>query len=298
MGPADDDVREGMSGNICRCGAASLIQVRYEHEKPVVSLQEALPHVFTPENVWGEPPDTAAGNVAQGLAEADLQVDQTYTTAMQHHNTMEMHATIAVWENEGQTGNAGRLTLYELSTWVYGVRKTVASWFNMPENHINVIQYFVGGSFGCKGPTWPHVALAAMAARHVRRPVKLVLTRQQEFTSAGYRPEIRHHIQLGAKRDGRLTAIMHEATALTAFFDQRVVAPVTKTTRKLYACPNITTAYRLVHGNLAGPFTMRGPGETPGLFALESAMDELAYALDMDPLELRLRNYAEIDSAA
>lgn len=268
--------------------AASLVTVQYEQGEPVINMEAALPHALKPENVWGEPSDTSQGDIEQGLAAADVRVEQTYITAMQNHTTMEPHATLAVW-------NGDALTLYEASTWVYGVRKTVANWFQMPEDKIRVIQHFVGGSFGSKGPTWPHVALTALAAKHVGRPVKLVLTRQQEFTSAGYRPELHQTIQLGATHDGRLTAIAHHAFAQTAHFDMRVVAPVTKSTRKIYACPNIATTYRLLHLNLPGPFTMRGPGETPGLFAIECAMDELAYALHMDPLELRLRNYAEQD---
>jgi len=266
--------------------AASLIEVQYEQDKPIVDMDTA--EQFRPENVWGEPPDTSKGNIIQGLAHADVRVEQTYITAMQNNATMEMHSTIADWDGDS-------LTLYESSTWVYGVRRAVAHWFQRPEEKIRVIQHFVGGSFGSKGPTWPHVALTAIAARQVGRPVKLMLSRHQEFTSAGYRPEIHHTMQLGATRDGRLTAIAHHALAETAVFDNRVVAPVTKTTRKLYECPNVVTTYRLAHLNLPGPFTMRGPGETPGLFAVECAMDELAYALDMDPLELRLRNYAETD---
>jgi xanthine dehydrogenase YagR molybdenum-binding subunit len=268
--------------------AASLVQVQYEREQPVVSMQEALPQAFIPKNVWGEPADTLRGNVEQGLAQAEVCVDQTSITTIQHHNTMETHATIAVWEGD-------TLTLYESSTWVYGVRRAVSFWLNIPEEKIRVIEHFVGGSFGSKGPTWPHVALAAIAAQRVGHPVKLVLTRQQQFTSVGYRPEIYHHIQLGATRDGRLTALVHEATSQTAPFDDRVVAPVTLATQKVYDCPNVATSYRLVHLNMGNPFTMRGPAETPGLFALESAMDELAYALQMDPIDLRLRNYAEVD---
>ncbi|HTK05940.1 MAG TPA: xanthine dehydrogenase family protein molybdopterin-binding subunit [Ktedonobacteraceae bacterium] len=268
--------------------AASLLQVYYEQEQPTVSMEQPLEPPFKPSDVWGQPTDTLRGNVEQGLAEADVRIDQTYITAVQNHTTMETHATIAHWEGE-------HLTLYDSSSWVYGVRKAMAHWFRMPEEYIRVIARFVGGSFGCKGPTWPHSVLAAMAAQRVERPVKLVLSRQQEFTSVGYRPEIQHHMQLGATREGKLTAIVHAAKAPTSPFDMRVVAPVTKTTRKLYTCPNVATSYRLVHLNVAGPFTMRGPGETPGLFAVESAMDELAYALEMDPIELRLRNYAEID---
>ncbi len=268
--------------------AASLVRVEYEREQPTVDMEHPLDAPFKPADIWGEPTDVQRGNVEQGLVEADVCIDQTYVTVVQHHTTMEPHATIAQWE-----GNS--LTLYDSSTWVYGVRKAIAHWFQMPEENIRVIAHYVGGSFGSKGPTWPHSVLAAVAAQRVGRPIKLVLTRQQTFTSVGYRPEIHHHIKLGATREGKLSAIVHDATAQTAPFDTRVVAPVNKTTRKLYACPNVATSYQLVHLNMNGPFTMRGPGETPGLFAVESAMDELAYALNMDPIELRLRNYAEVD---
>ncbi len=160
--------------------AATLVQVRYEVEPPVATMTAGMEHAFPPDNVWGEPPDTQRGDVGKGLADASVQIDQTYTTAMQHHNAMEPHVTIAVWE-------ADDLTLYEPTTWVYGTRKAVARWLQTPPEKIRVIQQFVGGSFGYKGPAWTHVVLAAIAARHVNRPVKLVLTRKQEFFAVGHR---------------------------------------------------------------------------------------------------------------
>ncbi len=268
--------------------AAALVRARYDAERPVLDMDGPDAAPFTPTKVWGAAPETKHGDVAAGLAAADVRVDATYVTQVQHHNSMELHSTVAAWDGDA-------LTLYEPSTWVYGVRKTVAGWFGLFEHQVRVVQHHIGGSFGHKGPTWPHVALAVMAARRVGRPVRLTLTRPQEFTSVGYRPRIRHRVRLGATRDGRLTALSHEALAQTAPFDTRVVAPVTATTRKLYACDNVETSYRLVHLNRNGPFTMRGPGETPGLFAVESAMDELACALGIDPLELRLRNHADAD---
>lgn len=269
--------------------ATTLIRVEYVEEQANLDMVAALPTAVAPKRVWGSPPDTNQGDVRQGLAEAEVQLDQTYITQMQNHNAMELHATIAKWD-------AGdKLTLYEPSTWVDGVRNTVAIWLGLSKENVRVISRFVGGSFGFKGPTWPHVVLAAVAARQVNRPVKLLLTRAQEFTLVGYRPVIQQQIQLGATKEGKLLAVVHDAFAQTAPFDDRVVAPVTKTTRKLYACPNIKTSYKIVRLNMSGPFTMRGPGETPGLFAVESAMDELAYKLNLDPIELRLRNYAEVD---
>ena len=255
---------------------------------PSADFEEARKHTFSPVNGWPEPAESRRGDVGVGMVEASARTEEVYETALQHHVAMEPHATVAQWDGE-------KLTLYEPSTWVQGVGKTVAAWFGLPPENVQVIQSFIGGSFGSKGPTWPHVALTAAAARHVKRPVKLVLTRQQTFWSNGYRPRLCHAVSLGAAADGKLTAVKHDAAAHTAPFDNRIVAPVTKTTPRIYACPNVATTYQMARLNLSGPFTMRGPGETPGLFALECAMDELSYALDMDPVALRLKNYAEAD---
>ncbi len=268
--------------------AASLVKAEYAKETPQADFEAARNQTFSPVNGWPEPAETQRGDVSAGMAGAAARVEEVYETALQHHVAMEPHGTVAEW-------NGDTLTLYEPSTWVQGVSKTVGAWFGMPPENVQVIQKFVGGSFGSKGPTWPHVALAAAAARHVKRPVKLVLTRQQTFWSNGYRPHLRHSVGLGAAAGGTLTAVKHDAVAHTAPFDDRIVAPVTKTTPKVYACPNVAMTYQMAHVNLSGPFTMRGPGETPGLFALECAMDELAYALQMDPVALRLKNYAETD---
>ena len=266
--------------------AAARVTARYEREKPAVDLEAARQHTFTPVSGWPEPVEATRGDVGAGLAAAAVTVDEVYHTALQHHVAMEPHASVADWDGD-------KLTLYEATTWVQGIAKTVAIWFGMPEQNIRVIQHFVGGSFGSKGPAWPHVALAVAAAKHVGRPVKLALTRPQTFWSNGSRPRIRHAVHLGAASDGTLTLLRHDAVSHTAPFDNRVIAPVTKTSPKVYACPNTAITYQMAHLNLSGPFTMRGPGETPGSFALECAMDELAYALPMDPIALRLKNYAE-----
>ena len=268
--------------------ASALLDIAYEEGRPRSSFEGAARDATAPAEVWGQPPEGGRGDMQKGLAEAAAVVDETYVTAMQHHVTMEPHATVAFWDGD-------RLTVHEPSTWVYGVRKTLAAWFTLPEENIRVVQEFVGGSFGAKGPTWPHVALTCAAARIVKRPVRLELTRQQTFTSNGYRSEIRQRIRVGAKENGMLTALEHEATRCTAVFDRRVVAPVTRSTPKLYACPHVRTTYRLGKLSLPAPFTMRGPGETPGQFAIECALDELAYKLGIDPIELRLRNDTPLD---
>ena len=268
--------------------AASLVTAQYHSDAPAADFEEARKRTFTPINGWPEPAESSRGDVNKGMADAAARTEAVYETALQHHVAMEPHATTAVWDGDA-------LTLYEPSTWVQGAAKTAAAWLGMAPENVQVIQNFVGGSFGSKGPTWPHVALTAAAARIVKRPVKLALTRPQTFWSNGHRPRLRHAVSLGAAQDGTLTAVRHDAVAHTSPFDDRLVAPVTKTTPKLYACPNAATTYQMTHLNLSGPFTMRGPGETPGLFAVESAMDELSYALEMDPVALRLKNYAAQD---
>ncbi len=268
--------------------AASLVKVRYRRAPHEADFNARLPQQFSPGKAWTEDADTKRGDVEAGMRAGAVRIDRTYVTAVQHHVTMEPHATVASWD-------AGQVTIHEATTWVFGTKKTVAGWFGLKEEDVRVLQPFVGGSFGSKGPTWPHVAIAVGAAKVTGRPVRIVLSRPQTFTSNGYRPSIQHRLRLAATRDGFLTAVAHDAVAQTSRFDRRVVAPVTKTTKKLYACPNCETSYRLVQLNAPGPFTMRGPGETPGLFALESAMDELAYELGMDPIELRMRNDTVID---
>jgi xanthine dehydrogenase YagR molybdenum-binding subunit len=177
---------------------------------------------------------------------------------------------------------------------VYGVKRFVAKTFGMPDDHVHVISKFVGGAFGSKGSAWSHVVLAAIAARQVERPVKVVLTRKQMFGPVGARPYTVQHISVGAERDGRIVAIKQDGISSTSTFENWVESS-TLQTRMLYDVPNVETTQRLVKLNLGTPTFNRGPGESSGTFALESAIDELAYELDIDPIELRLRNYAGKD---
>ncbi len=266
--------------------AASLVSVAYE-EQPFVTEMEREKAVMPKGAVGFRPADIARGNLEQGLAEAEVRVEETYTTPTENHNPMETHATTAVWEGD-------KLTVYDATQFTFGERKSLAGGFGIPEENVRVVCHFIGGAFGCKGGMWSHVPLAALAARFVGRPVKLVLTRQQMFTGVGHRAETEQQIILGAKRDGRLTAIAHKGIshscedALGEFVEAFTVA-----THLLYATQNLQTSQRIVKVNKGQPTFMRAPGEAPGTFALESAMDELAYKLNLDPIELRLRNYAE-----
>jgi xanthine dehydrogenase YagR molybdenum-binding subunit len=268
--------------------AAMLVRPQIEEGPHVSTLEDPRAAHSSPANMWGEESTSDEGHPDAALALAHAKVEQTYLTPMMHHVPMEMHATMAMWEGE-------KLTLYEPTTWVAGAKKTLAAWLDMPPDNIRVVNHYVGGSFGAKGPLWPHVPVTALAARELKRPVRMHLTRQQTFMCTAYRPRIANRLKLGANAEGTLTAVVHNAVETTALFDTRVVAPVIKSTRKLYACDNISTEMTLAHVNLPGPFTMRAPGEAPGLFALESAIDELAWKLGMDPIELRLKNHADID---
>jgi xanthine dehydrogenase YagR molybdenum-binding subunit len=198
---------------------------------------------------------------------------------------MEPHATIARWD-------AGRLTLYDSTQWPFGVRQRMAVVFGIQPGDVRVVSPFVGGAFGSKGTAWSHVALAAMASKVVGRPVRLVLTRPQMFGWVGHRPQTEQQMQLGADDNGALQAVTHDTVSETSIIDE-FVEPCGVFSRDLYAVPNYAMSHALARLNVSKPTFQRGPGESTGSFAMESAMDELAYELKMDPLKLRLRNYAD-----
>lgn len=269
--------------------ATRLVQVEYEEQPPITGLRDHLSEAYPNEPFFGGiPPEVTRGDPARGLAEADVRVEQTYTTPIEHHNPMEPSATIAVWDDDGA------LTVYDATQGVYGVKQAMVEAFGLAEDKVRVIAPFLGGGFGCKGTHWPHITLAVLAARQVGRPVKLQLTRAQMYTSIGYRSETLQEIGLGARRDGTLTAIVHDSTSIGSDAGE-FPETTTELTKVLYACPNVRTKTQLVRLSMGVPGMMRAPGEASGSFALESAMDELAYELGMDPIELRLRNYAETD---
>jgi xanthine dehydrogenase YagR molybdenum-binding subunit len=269
--------------------AAALVRATYAATKPELDMATAPPGSTTGS---GKPPGqepvaTTRGNLAAGLAQADVRVEHTYITPHETHNPMEPHATIATWEGD-------RLTLYDATQGIFGVKKVAAKTFGIPPENVRVVSYFVGGGFGCKGSAWSHVMLAAMAAKQIGRPVKLVITRRQMFGPVGGRPRTVQAITLGAKRDGTLTAIRHISTSATSELEDWM-EPCAVVTRMLYASPNAETDHKLVRLSMGTPTFMRAPGEASGTFAIESAMDELAYALHMDPIALRLANYATED---
>jgi xanthine dehydrogenase YagR molybdenum-binding subunit len=222
------------------------------------------------------------------MRSADVTVDAVYTTPIETHNPMELHATIAVWQGDE------RLTLYDSTQGVFECRRKVAEMFGLPKENVRVISRFVGGGFGSKGSSWSHVTLAAMAAKVTGRAVKVMVTRPQMFSLVGHRPCTVQRVALGATRAGKLVATRHEVTSETSRFDD-FVEPSAQQTQMLYACPNLYTRQSLVRLDIPTPTFQRAPGESTGTFALESAMDELAVALRMDPVALRLANHADED---
>jgi len=261
--------------------------IRYEAATPNADYQRAKGTAYQPEKMMGRPINTQRGDVAAGLLQGPTRLDVVYTTPNEHHNPMEPHATLARWDGPN-------LTLYDATQGVSGARGAVAKTLGIPEANVRVLCPFVGGGFGCKGSTWSHVVLAAMAAKQTGRPVRLVLERPQMFGMVGNRPFTDQHIQISARDDGTLTGMRHDVISTTSTFEDWNESSAILT-RMLYAVPNQATTHKLVKLDVGTPTFMRAPGETSGSFALESAMDEMAYELNMDPLAFRLKNYAEME---
>ncbi|HVV20413.1 MAG TPA: xanthine dehydrogenase family protein molybdopterin-binding subunit [Pseudonocardiaceae bacterium] len=269
--------------------AADLVRLTYREEPHDVELSADRPDLYRPDKVNPNfPTDTEQGDVDAALAAAHVTVDQTYTTPMYHNNPLEPHATTALWD-------AGVLTLWDSTQSVHGVRSTVGEVLGLEQEQVRVICPYVGGGFGSKGTPHVHVVLAALAARAVPgRPVKLALTRQQMFTLTGYRTPTIQRMRLAADRDGTLSAValdVVEQTSRIKEFAEQTALPA----RMMYAAPHRRTTHRLAALDVPVPSWMRAPGECPGMFGPEVAMDELAEALGMDPVELRIRNEPSVD---
>ena len=271
--------------------AAASLRIAYESQTPEVRTDGTQGTLVVPEA--GRAPggriqaDSARGDADAALATAPVSVDATYEIPRENHNPMEPHATIAAWDGD-------RLTLWSKSQFVINEAAELEAIFGLPAGNVQVISPFVGGAFGTTLRTWPHVTVAAIAARQVGRPVKLVLSRRQMFYATGHRPWTTQRVALGAQPDGELVALIHEGTAETSRHEQ-FAEGLTSCSTHLYACPNVRTRYRLLPLDESTPNHMRGPGEASGVFALECAMDELAVQLGLDPIELRRRNEPTLD---
>ncbi|RYY54811.1 MAG: xanthine dehydrogenase family protein molybdopterin-binding subunit, partial [Chitinophagaceae bacterium] len=266
--------------------AAYKLKIRYATDKPATDLKTELPRSQRPKVFMGEEAQVNAGKAAAELTRSHARVDHTYTTPAEHHHPMEPHATIAVWE-----GN-NKLTLYDATQGV-GLTGTIAAYFlGLQPADVRVIAPFVGGGFGSKG-LWLHTLLVAMAAKAAGRPVKLSLTRQMMQTNVGHRAATIQAVSVGTDAAGKLSTIRHHTDSynnLTQFFE-----PSGKQTLVLYEAPLREVTYNVAKLNRGTPTFMRAPGETPGTFALESALDEMAYKLRIDPVEFRIKNNATKD---
>jgi len=296
------DDRIGFRGQVVALVLAETAEAAREGARLVRVEEEAEPFeaelrddnaTYRPEKVNpAKETDTEEGDVDAALAAAEVVVEQTYRTAYEHNNPLEPHATVAWWgEEEGRE----TLTMYDASQGVHGVASVLAPMLGLEKDQVRVKAPYVGGGFGSKGEAHAQVMAAALAARTTGgRPVRLAVTRQQMFALTGYRTATISHFRLGATREGRLTAIEHRAqeqTSAVREFAEQTASP----TRMMYAAPHRRTSHRLAVLDVAVPSWMRAPGEMPGMFAHEVAMDELAEACGLDPVELRRRNEPEID---
>jgi xanthine dehydrogenase YagR molybdenum-binding subunit len=264
--------------------AARLVKVSYVAEAHVTDTEVVRGRARVPSQ--GTPPKPR-GNPQEALANPPVTIEAEYRIPIEHHNPMEPHAAIAAWQGD-------RLTIFDKTQEVYNVRTHLASSFGVPEENVRVISPYVGGAFGSSLRPNYYPALTAMAARELRRPVKVVYTRSQMFTGHGHRPYTIQRVALGAERSGKLSAMIHEVVHNTSRFEE-FSDDTTGLTRQVYACPNLDAPLKITQTDLNTPTWMRAPGAVSGMFALECAMDELAYSLKLDPVELRLINYAETD---
>lgn len=265
--------------------AASLVKATYAKQATRTDLRKHVAEGISPGGSGG-------GNYLRGKADAyqsaPVTLEANYTIPVEVHNPMELHGILAHW-----TG-ADQLMIYAKTQGVNATQQAMAEAFKINPKNIHVHTEFMGGGFGMGLRTWPQETAVVAIARKIGRPLKLVVSRSQMFTLVGHRPYTMQTIQMGADRDGKLIGIAHAATAETASYEDFTEATVNMT-KFLYACPNVSTRYRIVRLDRSVPIWMRGPGEATGAFALESAMDEMAHKLNLDPLDFRLRNYTETD---
>ncbi len=270
--------------------AARMLDIKYATQPAKLDFMGRLNEARLPKSRSRDPNTEKRGDPEQALSGAAIKVEETYITPVQNHNPMEPHATIAWWEGE-------KLTVYDSTQYITGDKMSLARILNIAQDDVHVMSPLVGGGFGSKGSTWSHVILAAMAAKITQRPVKLVLGREQMFGPVGARPTTVNMIKIAANTDGKITAIKHDAiihTSVMEDFIEETVGP----SRVLYQSGSNETSLKMVEMNVGVPTFMRAPGESSGTAVLEIAMDELAEKLKMDPVQVRLVNYAERDQSA
>lgn len=271
--------------------AAALVKFAYKQDKfdvdfhsPSVAANEYAP----PDNPsFGMKTDSTRGDAKAAYEKAAIKVGQKYITPREMHVPMEPHATTAMWEGD-------KLTVWDATQGVSNVQKRLSGIFSIKPENVHVICKFTGGGFGCKGSVWSNTPLTALAAKVVNAPVCLAMGRDQTFGPIGFRPLTSQPVQLGAEKNGKLTAIIHDTKMEVAHIDEHIEY-CGLVSRFLYSCPNMISTHRLVKLDIGKPTFMRAPGEAPGMFALESALDELAYEAGLDPIQLRLINHSDKD---
>lgn len=263
--------------------AARLIKVKYKEETPEIHIDKHRNKAYKP----NEKSDHERGKMEKGLSDADVQLEETYNTPIEHHHPMELHAIISSYEN-------GKVTAYASQQMVDQCTTTISKTFGISKDNVHVISAYVGGGFGSKLQTKEHAILATMASKKVGRPVQLTVERNQMFTNTSLRQSNEQKFKIGAKKDGTLTAMSHETLSFTASYEE-YQEPCGMMTKMLYKVPNVLVTHRLIPLNLQSPGSMRAPGEAPGSFALESAMDEMAWKLKMDPIDFRIQNDTQTD---
>ena len=267
--------------------AARLLKFKYDVKPAQLDFKARAAQARWPKNAGKEPAGNHRGDLQAGFSKASVTLEQTYTTPIQNHNPMEPHATIAWWEGE-------KLNVYDATQYITGDKMSIAKALNIPLDYIHLQCPVTGGGFGSKGSMWSHVPLCALASRVTGKPVKLVLGREQMFGPVGARPATINKIKLGASADGKLLAMQHDViinASTMEDFTEHAEGP----TKMLYASEANSVSVKLVDVNLGVSTFMRAPGEAPGTAVLEIAMDELAEKLKMDPLQLRMVNYADKD---
>jgi xanthine dehydrogenase YagR molybdenum-binding subunit len=272
--------------------AATLVKVTYQPEQaaPIASFHDPRAELFNPAKVQDGKEDghKRRGDAKTAFAGSAIQLTATYTHPVYNHNPMEPGSTTAHWEAPD------RLTVYESTQGVTRTQSSLVAMLGLPREQVRVITKYLGGGFGCKGSCWPHTILTVQAAKAVGRPVKLMLTRKQMFTSMGHREDQSQTMQLGATADGKLTSLIHTKISTTSPWDEYAESN-SKIIDLIYATPTFESSYEMARANVMTSTFMRAPGEAPGSFAIECSMDDLAARLGVDPIEIRLRNYADHD---
>src|SRR6266566_1228474 len=272
--------------------AADAVRVTYAKEKPNVETElkaDDEPDVVATTFAPTPRVQSRRGDPEAAFATAPVKIDQTYVTPAETHNPLELHATTAIWEDS-------KLTLYESTQAIFNTRSVLAQMFGLPQEHVRVITKFLGSGFGSKLWPWTHCSLAAAAARHSGKPVKLVVSRKMMFQTVGHRPRTQQRVRLGANSDGKLVSLQHDYVCHQAILDN-YHEDCGEATAFHYSVPNLRVAFGRARQNVGSPTAMRGPGAVPGLSATESAMNELADHLKIDPVRLRVLNEPKIDES-